>query len=99
MENLLLLLRRPNAGVAMSDLEVDVVLDELSSTLKFLLGSQQFSRKSAPDGHRRVHSSVWVGQFSRMCSGGNEIWYQNMTFSLLLFPSTVRTGTLSAMFL
>ena len=25
--------------------------------------------KSAPDGHRRILSGVWVGQFCRMCSG------------------------------
>ena len=66
----LLLLLRSNAGMVMSNMEMDT-LDELGSGLKFLLGSPQLvhmSRKSAPHGHRRVLFSVWVGQFCRICS-------------------------------
>ena len=45
--------------MVMSNLEVDV-LDELGSGSKFILGSPQL----VPEvGHRRVLSSVWVGQF------------------------------------
>ena len=43
----LLLLLRSNAGMVMSDLEVDV-LDELDSTLKFLLGSPQLVPEVSP---------------------------------------------------
>ena len=49
---LLLLLLRSNAGMVMSDLEVDV-LDELGSSLKSsFLDPHSLSRKSAPDGKR-----------------------------------------------
>ena len=52
---------RSNAGMVKSDLEVDV-LDELGSSYRSSsLGPHSLSRKSAPDGHRRVLSSVWVG--------------------------------------
>ena len=60
--------RRSNAGMVMSNLEVDV-LDELDSCSKSSLVPHSLSRKSAPDGYRRVLSSVWVGQCCRMCPG------------------------------
>ena len=44
---LLLLLLRSDAGMAMSDLEVDV-LDELASGLKFFLGSPQLVSEVSP---------------------------------------------------
>ena len=51
--------------MVMSDLEVDV-LDELGSGLSSCLDPHSFSRKSAPDGHRHVVLSVWVGLFCRI---------------------------------
>ena len=33
------------------------------------LDPHSLSRKSAPDGHRRVFPGVWVGQLYRLCSG------------------------------
>ena len=39
------------------------------------LDPHSLSRKSAPDGHRRVLSSVWVGQFCRVCSASR---YENL---------------------
>ena len=67
-------------NTVMSNLEVDV-LDELGSSLSSSLPDPpSLSRKSAPEGLRRVLSSVWLRQFCRMCSGS----YTGLTASFFV---------------
>ena len=70
-------------SMVIRNLEADV-LDELD-------------RKSAPDGHTQVFFlSVWVGQFSRMCSGSWTTTHCSLVLIVLFsFPSvhTPQWGT------